>query len=464
MRFSDELVSYSGAEKKTLYTHVFIALLCCPLYMLGPTLIAYVLTPYLLWMIFRGQSEYFLPLVIHTFYGTQQRTIMLMGCLLFCFLHYEKLVRLRLNWLFILYLSISPFFIWYTYHYYRYNGFGGMFEGVGCYLTFAAFFWGAIVGPTVRAEMFKVLYWLSFAYLLQFCVGLLPSTRFHHWAVPFMLVCPFWLLLSGRLGKTLSSVWVSILSFLLIGLSFTRMAAHTATFTQIGAGFLGCAVLVAFRRIKILKYVLHPLVLFAATTWFLFNSITTFDDVTRDLDYSVGYEEIDSTTVAGVKERWRRKSVGDRGRLWKATWNTICRQFKDNPFYVTPWKQVGEVEIVTRRGERRNQVIDLAAHNTLLEVLRNYGLYGGGGIYLMYVLIAWLCWPKWIFERYFNTPLAPVVACCLGHIIVGGQGGQYTVLPQFSLLLFGLWGLVYCGRFPGMLKMNSGLGLWNGGY
>jgi len=109
-----EVADYSIQEKRSLLLHTVVALLCVPLYMLGPTLIAYVLTPYLIWMIFRGHSVYYIPLMVHTFLGSQQRTIMLMGCFLYVCLHYAELKRYRLGLLFFLYLLGLPFYVWFT--------------------------------------------------------------------------------------------------------------------------------------------------------------------------------------------------------------------------------------------------------------------------------------------------------------------------------------------------------------
>ena len=68
-------------------------------------------------------------------------------------------------------------------------------------------------------------------------------------------------------------------------------------------------------------------------------------------------------------------------------------------------------------------------------------------MYLLYVLIPVFYFPKRALSELFNTPYAPVFAMCLGEIFIGGQGGQYTVLPQFSFVLFGLYGFMYRADF-----------------
>ena len=106
-----DVAEYSAQEKCSLLLHTVVALLCVPLYMLGPNLIAYLLTPYLAYMIFKGRSEFYIPRMIHTFYGSQQRTIMLTCCFIYCIFHVAQLARYGVRWLFLLYLFLSPFFI-----------------------------------------------------------------------------------------------------------------------------------------------------------------------------------------------------------------------------------------------------------------------------------------------------------------------------------------------------------------
>ena len=159
-----EIGDYTLEQKQTIFLHTCIALFCVPLYMLGPNLIAYLLTPYLAYMIFQGRSEFYIPLMIHTFYGSQQRTIMLTCCFIYCIFHVAQLARYGVRWLFLLYLLLSPFFVWFTYARFQYQGWGGMFEGWGCYMTFAAFFWGLLTGGGVRKSLFK--------YMLAICAGL----------------------------------------------------------------------------------------------------------------------------------------------------------------------------------------------------------------------------------------------------------------------------------------------------
>ena len=440
-----EMSDYSAQERRSLLLHTVVALLCIPLYMLGPTLIAYVLTPYLIWMIFSGNSLYYVPLMIHTFLGSQQRTIMLMGCFIYVCVHCTELRRYRLSPLFFLYLLGLPFFVWFTIERYAYQGFGGMFEGLGCYLTYAAFFWGVLTGGTVRKSLFTYLFWLSIIWVSEFCIGFLDPSRFYHWAIPCVLTMSFWSLL--KRGETVSK-GVSIFSMIAAAFalaSFFRYFAHTATFTQIGVGILACTYLALYRWTPRLKILLNPIVVFAVLTYSLFSTMAKFD--TNTIDFSVAYEDIEVKDYGSFIERWNRKSVGDRGWLWRATWNTIVRQFKDNPFHVTPEFQVGEVERNLKDGRHIVQTVELSAHNTFLELLRNYGLYGGGVMYLLYLMIPVFCFPKRPFTDFFNTPYAPVFALCLGEIFVGGQGGQYTILPQFSFILFGLYGFMYRGDF-----------------
>ena len=445
-----EIGDYTLEQKQTIFLHTCIALFCVPLYMLGPNLIAYLLTPYLAYMIFQGRSEFYIPLMIHTFYGSQQRTIMLTCCFIYCIFHVAQLARYGVRWLFLLYLLLSPFFVWFTYARFQYQGWGGMFEGWGCYMTFAAFFWGLLTGGGVRKSLFK--------YMLAICAGLsiilnltfVQPTMLGGWGVSYCLVLGGWLFLKGRKNNTERfAFFACLLLYGLAFLSFLRLTGRSVTFTLLGSAGAGILFLMAFkffnRQRRLFQLILHPIVVFGLSINFTFTTIDKWMNKRQELvDTSIAYEDIKVHDVNSFMERWNRKSVGDRGILWAATWNTIKRQFAYSPFYASPDFNSGEVDLTLSSGQTVVHEVDLSAHNAFLELLRNYGLYGGGGMYLMYVLVVWVVWKRMPFMKFWSSEYAPLLATCFGHIYVGGQGGQYTILPVCSFVIFGLLG--YCFR------------------
>ena len=139
----------------------------------------------------------------------------------------------------------------------------------------------------------------------------------------------------------------------------------------------------------------------------------------------------------------------DRAPLWTAAWDAVEQQFKKNPIFVDVVPIAGTLSSGDRTVE-----IDLMAHNISLLLLQEYGLWGGCGLYLVYLMIFCRKEIRECISKSFNTCYAPIGAACLGHAIMGGFAGQYVMNVEFSFLLYSMLGCVfyqcYCVRVEQM--------------
>ena len=434
---------FTSQERKRFIVHMLVAAFSLPIY-LSPLLISTIfgllVSPYLLWMIFNPKKEYFLPLLIHTLWGSQQRYLMLFGCFIYCLMHTNVLARARVLNCFACYILILPFFIWYTYRRYVLFGggigHGGTFEGLGYYLAFAPFFWAVAASLRINYDMFKWIIFISALYIvLRFFCGL-NFTRFYVWAYDIMPVFLIWSYL--RKSKTDYRILLcGVICLILFVISFLWGTNIRTTFTEIGVSAIGIAYVVMAKRFKHIAGVISPLMLFAISVVMVVHIVSHFYDNRGLYIGSESYEEMKIDSVDRLKERIMRKTFDDRAPLWSATWDGICQQFKKSAIWVEPLPISGE--IIGQSGQIVQ--IQLMAHNILL-LLQQYGLYGGACLYLMYVYLFSLKKIRLPMIWDFDSHYTPIAAVCIGHAVMGGFSGQYVMNVEFSFILYCMLGAV----------------------
>lgn len=424
--------------------------------MVGPSLIAYILTPYLLYLIFQKRPEYLLPLIVHSFWGSQQRTIMLVGCFVCALANIDELRKYKLRSFFLFYLLFLPFFIWYTVKRYQFSGFAGMFEGLGIYLGLAAFFWGVLISGEMGAEFFAGLFWISFVLSLNQSFRFLPATFAQAWATAYMGAYLFWRLFRSKTKTDKRHTKIYIIISAISFLAWLRGLLHqTTTFTQIAVTGMAILVLFIWRYCRKLNLLISPLVLYGVSFVLLFSTINAYEEKRGELLLrGVVYGEMQIEDWSSLRQKFLQKSVGDRGPLWVATWNTIKKQTKEHWFWVPPVAAEGYYDIDLQDGSTVEAMTLLQGHNNFLELLRTYGLYGGLGVFvcLLYALCRYF--PKRCLLSLYSTEFAPVFACIIGHMICGAHTGQYTIYPLFSFLLYSMFGMCYRAHFDDVQMVN----------
>lgn len=441
----------SRNEKKVFALHMVIALLCIPLYWVAPALFGLIVSPYLVYLILRPRSEYLLPLIIHTFYGSQQQYMMLLACFVYVLTHIERIRLSRLLVPFCVYLLGLPFFVWYTFA--RYNAFGGgighggTFEGLCYYFAFAPFFWAALTIKRIDRSTFHGLVYLSFWFVLSGFIGVGKGvdgespmfdtySRFASWGGPFLFVLSLWSIREKieRKIKIISAIGAA-----LFVLGFLHIGSSLIPFHLMSTALFGALIVYLNRLRSKFVHACHPVAWVALATIAVFSAIGKFENREIDMAGRGGYEE--NNTVRDVKsleERIYYKFYGDRAPVWTAAYNAIERQFSGHWFFVDINPLYGELQAENGRVV----VIEMQAHNLMLELFRLYGLYGGGVCMAVFLL---LIGKRYVYDarKSCNTILLPILACAVGHMIFGYLGGQYLVTKNFSFTVFGLLGTCY---------------------
>lgn len=433
---------FSRQELKSMWSGVIIAVICMPIYMspLSP-LFGLLVSPYLAVLVFRASRSTLLPLILHVLWGSQQRYLLGFFCLVYCFLHFDVLIKRKVIGSYIIYLLTLPFFIWYTWQRYKLFGggigAGGTFNGLGYYLAFAPFFWAVASRMSITKESFWGMCWAALLFIVAQMIHI-PHSRFIAWAMNMMPVLLVWMWMNKFRFNTKHLALVGggcvFFAMAFVGL-FSSMRI---TFTQIGVVGIACGYLYLSKHSKMGVLFITPLLMFALTWYLTFYGIENRLEMRESIDRTEDYSELKMTDFDSLKKKLVRKAFDDRAPLWTAAWDGICRQYAKDPVWVDPLPIAGEVETGGRRMEIR-----LMAHNIALLLLQEYGIYGGLFCYLIYITLFSKTELRRGMSQDFSSPYAVIAACCIGHAIIGGWTGQYVMNIEFSFVLFGLLGCAY---------------------
>ncbi len=439
---------------QSFFMHTAIALMCWPLYWMSPWIFGVAVSPYIIFLVLRPRQEYLLPLILHTWYGSQQRYAMLLACFIFAISHFRHLQMIKLHIIFFIYLLFAPFFIWYTGA--RISAFhslvtGGVYEGMSYYLSFAPFFWAAIVFRRLSKKFFS---WLMIFSLLIVVRGFFFSSsddaglltgrtifsysRFHSWASVYLFVVCVW---AFATKQKIHVKLISLIGSILFILGFLHIGQSLTPFHLAGAASLGVLILLcSFIRKKYPAF-LHPWLLLIVATVTVFWAIKQYEQRRLVFD-RVNYEKINVRNWSDFVLRLENKLYGDRAPVWTASLDAVRQQIHKSWLFVDPHPVVGELY----RDDGLVVRVELQAHNMLLEAVRLYGIYGGCGLLLTFILITGLN----SFRNSaadIHSDYAPVAAAAIGHVIFGYWGGQYLMIPAFSFTLYSLIGVCYRNQY-----------------
>ena len=244
---------YTPLERRRFLFHTAIAVACLPFYYLFPFKFGLLTIPYLFFLSIRPQSEYLLPVILHTLYGSQQRFFFVLGCFLYVLFHFKELRKYSLHWLYLFYMLLLPYFIWFFWQKLsmpqNVPGVGNLVGGLFSHFVFAIAFWSALVVKKTGRPFFRGMVIWSFFLLVVMSVieggaridiegtsefaDRTFFSRLIFWAMPFLSASFIYCLCSKNHGYGLEKI-LSLLGCFLIVLGFFHLTKCGVSFTLLG--------------------------------------------------------------------------------------------------------------------------------------------------------------------------------------------------------------------------------------
>lgn len=438
------------ALDRAMYSHFLIAVACVPFYLAIPVQFGLLISPYLLWMLFKGKGCFVPALFLHICYGSQHRYVLLAGCFVYAALHVPDLIRRRLTLAYLLSLIPFPLFVWLTWKKYQlYGGLiasGGTTEGLAYYFGLFPFFWGAVAVPRLRNSELNLIVWMSIFFAFFHAIALHATakdldvegwfvfTRYTFYAYPLCAMIGVRRLSQLRFDKQSLLLILILLLMTMGGLGVVKTGVTFSLF-----GVFGFAVLIyLFRKMKskVSLYVLTSFLFFAGTwwaqRWMMDNQYRFYQQTGTD----VGYSDMVVTDFRSFLDKLQRKAFDDRATLWCATWNMLEER---DEWFLPPLER--ENAFIDTENQGRVE-IELQAHNLFLEMVANYNWFAGLGLFLAYVVLV-VCSGRYLRTVPSSELYYPFAAIAFTTGVVGAFTGQYPLTNQFSFVLMSVLGIAY---------------------
>ena len=318
---------YSPADKQDFLLNVFIALASVP-FSLFFGYSGLILTPYVLYMVFKPRSIYLLPLIIILAYSSPLRMVFCTGCFLYVMCHFQDLRRYKLLVAWLLYLLLLPFFIWYFHaklQIPRYvGGVGELTSGFGTYFMMACAFWAAISIRTLGRTFYNgILYWSIFQIVHMSLLGsgamddTTAATRSGNILfcrqsfLSIALVAGFWVYCVLNRGMRQSKM--AIISFFgvcLLAIDFLGLLRYKLTFTGLGLMMATAFFVIIAIKFKGLCKRLNPIVFFAMSIAMVLYSdalVEKYGGLNADLGR---YDDLRNTSIDSIFAKLQMKAIG----------------------------------------------------------------------------------------------------------------------------------------------------------
>jgi len=459
MTKSEFWAEYSPTERRSFILHTTIAVICLPLYYLLPHHFGLLTAPYLFVLAIYPKNEYLLPVILHCLYGSQQKFFFCLGCFLYVLFHFAALRRYSLHWLYLFYMFLLPYFIWFFYQKLTMprfvSGIGEVIGGLFAHTVFVVAFWATLVVKKTGRPFFRgmVIWALGLLLVMSFIGGGamidIEGTGEHasrtvfsnhiFWAMPFLVSAFTFCQFSRRSDYDVEKL-LSLFGCLIIVLDFFHLTKCDVTFTELGICVLSSLItFAAVRWNPRIVLQLTPLPLFFVSAY-LVSLSPMFVEKYGGLHAGEGeYNKMSMTSMDSILKKLQRKSVDDRAAMWALTIKYIKSDILPNPIWVKPVPYM-EVEAEKESGKTYKAYIAVASHNTMLNLVRFYGFYGGFGLYLLFVWYFCRKTNRVFMSRYSYLPIVAVMAVCISEGVVGGHTGHYVVGVPFGSVLFACLG------------------------
>ena len=445
---------YTPSERQRFIFHTVIAFLSLPFYYLFPFKFGLIMSPYLFCLAMRPKSEYILPVIIQCIYGSQQRYFFALGCFFYVLFHFNSLRRFGLHWIYLLYISTLPYFIWFFWekmHMPMFDpGIGARLGGLFTHFVFSIGFWAALVVRKTGRPFFRGMIIWSFLLIVVMAVigggatldiygtgeGAARSffSRMIFWSMPFISSSLIYLLVTRNRGFGLEKL-LCVIGCLILVLDFFHLTHCPMSFTMVGLCLFSMGIVwVSLKWRARTVLCLNPLIMFILSATFVFASAYFVENYGRLYKDEGDYNEMSMTSIDSILKKIQRKAVDDRANVWAGTIAYIKRDIIPNPIWVKP-KQFIEFDAQSDTGHSYVIQWSVGAHNTMLDLIKQHGFYGGLGLYLVFI---WFYCRKqnrrFISDRE-NGPMITVMAVCISQGVVGGHCGHYLLEMAFGIAI-----------------------------
>ncbi len=426
------------------FFHLIIALVILPFQQGLPEFIKLSFLPYVLFLVFRKDPVFLPTLIVYVTGGTTIMFAVLFSVLLITLVNIRELVNSGLKNLLILSFLPLPIFVYMTYVrvFEMGTGIRDTLVPLDMYLGIFPFFYGALLIQKFDLKSLNGIYFTLFILPFYFLYQIINfEIRLYWLSYPIFLtviIFFFFLKLSQRKID---------LRFSLFGLMFLLLAG-LPKFTVFFSGLLGAfiAYFKFFNMPSIFSFFTRGKVILLFIAILAYVIINAEQQSATLFEQNINLADVDEDQIIYF-DSWKSfndnlyyKSFGDRAPIWLGGWSMILNS-SDNYFF-PPYEPKNYSFITTSGLEIQSE--NLAVHNLLLELMRQYGLCIGALIFLIFMLFLVKGPGAYIINsKVIDSQLLLLAAGTIGSGLGGALVGQYCLMGTFSISMISIFGIFY---------------------
>lgn len=414
-----------------IYLHIIIAFFCLPAYQYLGENFKYLISPYIIYLLWSEKPKYLPAIIIHSSSGSMISILILFLCFLNAIKHFKLLSSFTNYWMLIISFIPAPIIIYQSLLRYFHLGYT-LIESIlpaGFYLGIFAFYYGIIIGRKIEKSEIRIILYTLLSIILFNFLNIVPNLRATSFANTIFAVIGIFALSIKK--KSLKINLVLVLSGILIILSILL------GYISIQFHFLFSILFTYFLLLLFVKQQRTLLTLLSSKYIIFFAILIIILIITKAYEIAPNVISFSDYSVKRINEYpnlFLYKAFGDRGILWRSTWLDLVYN-KDllPPVNITP------INYVTVSGK----IFDFEAgsHNIFLELLRSYGFIFGALISIIYLWMFLLLGKTFSYND-IETYSLFIAATCFAIGVIVGITGVYVLSINFSFLLLSLAGTV----------------------
>lgn len=424
-----------------MWVNLFLSFILLQIVSTSGEMIKYAVAPYALYLVWNEKPANYPALIILTTAGTTLTFFIFLLTIVASIRNWSTLKHMKFGWVFVLLISVSPVLVWQFYQ--RIQDLNMSFiesiTPLTYFLGVFPAFYGAILSTKFRIKDVRIiLFVIILAYLFNTAISYfrtveVSSFRFSILGNTLLLASFLASLLSIKFRKLVPNYLFvgGMLLLVLVIIGIIQIKFHLLL-----AVVIAILILIFYYRDN--KFALNSLIrprviIFIVAFTFIAISLTTSNTVLNRISLN---EEIDYANFARYPEYMMNKLFADRAVIWKSVWNHIT----NNDMLLPPLTSDQLFhEVVFLSGHTADT--DIAAHNLMLEVIKNLG-WIVGGIVLIVVYFFLLRAGRFLTHSAGNISTVILTSILLGVGISTAITGNFLLSANFSFPYMSMLGLL----------------------
>lgn len=419
------------SENRLMLLNLTLCLLLYPVMIHMGSITKLIFIPYILYMMFSKNPQYFPALVVLSAGGSTISFLLFFSSLIFSLTHFNYLIKAKVSFLFLLSLIPFPFFIFYLIlNVYQGGNIINVLSHWSLYLGIFSLFYGVVIGAkSDQNVVFGTIIAIILLTIVSRLISIYGYIRLSSFAQVYLLSIGIVsiILFSNRIKINALLKYLGLLVLILFLTGKILLKFHSL-FAVLLSVFLIIGIIKGWKNMIYIFYKPIIYVLLGLMVVFIASNYQNYGN------NEMSYEKFDYSNFLEYPAYIQFKIFGDRGVIWSGVWNSLE---KANLWWPPEKPLIYDYELASGSSV---EDVEFGAHNIPLELMRNYGFILGVIITIFY-LSSLLKLSKLFYFYKDSFFYLSVITTIFSIGLSTGMTGQSTLQPNVSFTFMGLIGI-----------------------